>query len=96
MTITNQEIINYTTRMKEYYITLYFQDVKILNSFFGMSVVVIPQQTLLSYELRELRAVRNDVSKLVGQAAFDKLKDLRKLMFDRQQVLYNANKRGKA
>ncbi len=90
MTITNQQIVNYTTQMKGYYIANYFEDVKLLNSFFGIRTEVIPQSTLLSYELKELRTLQSSVNKLVRQAAFDRLNALRKEAFQAQQRMYAA------
>lgn len=77
MTNINQQIVDYTSTMKGYYIALYYQDVKILNSFFNVKTEVIPQSTLMSYELKELRVLQVNTSKIVRQKAFDTLKALR-------------------
>lgn len=93
MATTNQQIIDYTLVMKNYYVASYYQDLKVLSDKFGTRLAVIPQSVLLSYELRELRAVQMGVNKLLRQTAFEVLKKLRDELYLQQQAEYNAKKK---
>lgn len=74
---TKNDITDYTSTMKNYFIDSYNRDVNILNTYFRVSTRVLPRASLLVMELRELKALALETSKAVRSAAYQKLKDLR-------------------
>lgn len=88
MPVTNNDIVTYTSRMKDYYISLYYQDAKILTSLFGKRPKLLPQSHLLSMELRELRAEQQSLNKILRTVAFDRLKELRDIQYKQNQALW--------
>lgn len=87
--MTNKDIIDYTSRMKEYYVSLYYRDANLLTSYFRVPLKLTPQVRLMSMELRELRAEQRLLSRLVQQAAFQKLKALRDSLFQQNKTLFS-------